>query len=189
MAKAYSMQNMFNLKSKIMKKIFGLVLMFAMLSSISVFAQKISKKEVDKFTGVETWETSSETMYSGFFVSYLANQFKFMIRRVGNDAYSMPANVMMQDIFKFTEDSNVTLLLENKETVKLETIYTGVAEATANYKAYEFNTVFQMTESDVEKLKNHDVTDIRISYFGGHYDRALKENKRGLIKKMLKLFE
>ncbi len=172
-----------------MKKIFGLLLVFAMLSSTSVFAQKISTKEVDKFTGVETWETSSETMYSGYFVGYLTNQFKFRIRRVGDNTYSMPAKLMLQNIFKFTEDSNVTLLLENKETVKLETIYMGVAKVTANYKAYEFNTVFQITESDVEKLKNYDVTDIRISYFGGHYDRELKKNKRGLIKNMFKLFE
>lgn len=169
-----------------MKKI--LVLLLLGVFPFSAFSQKIAKKEVDKFTKLEIIETSLETMYSvNQFGTGWCNKFEFAIRKT-NGIYSMPANILMNEIVKYTEKDGVTFLLDNDETVFLTTNFTGIGgESFAN--GYWFNTSFTLTEGDVEKLKHHKVTAIRISYLGGHYDREIKKNKQDLIANSLKLFD
>ena len=114
-------------------------------------------------------------------------KFDFQIRRV-NGEYAIPAKILMTDIVKYTEEDGVTFLLSNGDTVTLLTNYTGVGgEAWGN--GYWFSTSFNLTESDVEKLKANSITDVRVTYMGGHYDHTLKPKKQELIKAMLRLFK
>lgn len=168
--------------------LFAFVLSFVGMISMPSFAQKIKHKEIDKFTKAEVIETSIETMYSvNLLGSGWCNKFEFSIRRT-NGEYSMPVNILMNEIVKYTESDGVTFLLDNDDTVNLNTNYTGIGgEAFA--KGYWFRTSFNMTNSDVEKLKNHKVTAIRINYLGGSYDRDIKSNKQDLIAKSLQLFD
>ena len=100
----------------------------------------------------------------------------------------MPANILLRDIEKYDENSGVTFLLDNDDTVVLKTNYTGVgAEKFGN--GYFFNTTFDINDSDVQKLREHKITNVRISYLGGHYDRELKSKKQELVMKCIQLVD
>lgn len=153
----------------------------------SLFAQKIKKKEIDKFTKAEVVETSVETLYD----SFSGYEFKFCIRKV-NSAYEMSANIRMEDIVKYTEGDGVTFLLDDEDIVNLETNFTGIGGEIVGEifgSKYWFRTSFILTDRDVEKLKSHKVVSIRIRYLGGHYDRDIKKNKQDLISKSLLLLD
>lgn len=167
------------------------VLFTALLLLLGVtasFAQKIKKREINKFTKSEIIETSNETLYSvNFMGTGWCEKFDFQIRRV-NGEYAMPANILRQEMVKYDEGDGVTFLLDNGETVDLTTNYTGVGGSSfAN--GYYFETSFTIPAEAVEKLKAHKVTDVRIRFMGGTYDRELKSKKQELIMKMLNLFE
>lgn len=164
------------------------IMAFLFLGMGVSFGQKIKKKEIDKFTKNEIIETSTETLYAvNFMASGWIYRFEFQLRRV-NGEYSMPANILMQEMVKYTEDDGVTFLLDNDETVFLKTSYTGIG-VDSFAKGYNFSTSFLLSKDDVEKLKRHKITNVRVSYMGGHYDRELKKNKQELVKDMLNLFE
>ena len=170
-----------------MKKILILTsMLFICITSAS--AQKIAKKEVDKFTKKEIIETSYEKLYKqNLMMSGYTNIFECAIRKV-DGAYVMPANILTRDVEKYTEESGVTFLLDNDETVELLTAYTGVSgESYAN--GYMFNTLFRLSSDDVQKLKNNKVVAIRVSYLGGYYDHDVKGKNQEFISKMIKLVD
>ena len=169
-----------------MKKIL-LLIALTFVTSVS-FAQKIKKKEVDKFTKNLTIETSKESLYSvNFMASGFIYKFDFCIRKVG-DSYAMPANILLRDIEKYDEKSGVTFLLDNDDTVELITNYTGIG-ATKFGQGYFFETSFSLSNDDVNKLKEHKITNVRVNYMGGHYDRELKSKKQELVMKCLELVD
>jgi hypothetical protein len=169
-------------------KRFLLIISMILITNASLNAQSIKKNEVDKFTGLRIIETSSKTLYSqNRTMTGYTHKFDFAIRKV-NDTYAIVANILMDDIVKYTEDDGVIFLLENNEKVSLKTRYTGIGtDSFAN--GYYFSTVFRLTEEDVALLKKYKITDVRVTYFGGHYDKTLPENKRNLMQKMLYLFD
>lgn len=171
-----------------MKKILFL-LMVSMLSA-PIYAQRIKKNEIDKFTGAELIQTSNETLYTKQFImaANVTNMFSFCIRRV-NGEYCMPATIVMDDVVKYREEDGVQFLLDNGEIVALKTNYTGIGCESYGNMGYSFSTSFDLQESDVEKLKNNKVITVRVTYLGGHFDRDLKSNKQQLIAKSLKLFD
>lgn len=171
-----------------MKKVLVFVVTFIFVGIGNLSAQRIKKKEIDKFSKSEIIETSTETLYSvNFMATGYIYRFEFGLKRV-NGKYSMPAIILMSDMVKYTENDGVTFLLDNDETIFLRTNYTGIgADRFAN--GYNFSTSFSLSDDDVLKLKKHKITNVRVSYMGGHYDRELKKNKQNLIKKMLNLFE
>lgn len=152
------------------------------------FAQKIKKSEVDKFTKTKLVETSLETLYSvNFMGTGLIYRFEFCIRKSG-DSYVMPANILMKEIEKYDENSGVTFLLDNDDTVVLKTNYTGIGgEKFA--MGYYFDTSFSISDADVQKLREHKITNVRVSYLGGHYDRELKSKKQELVMKCIQLVD
>ena len=128
------------------------IMAFLFLGMGVSFGQKIKKKEIDKFTKNEIIETSTETLYAvNFMASGWIYRFEFQLRRV-NGEYSMPANILMQEMVKYTEDDGVTFLLDNDETVFLKTSYTGIG-ADSFAKGYNFSTSFLLSKDDVEKFK------------------------------------
>lgn len=169
-----------------MKKLLSILLLSAFI--VNAQAQKIKTKEVDKFTKSEVIETSTERLYSkNLMGTGFCNIFQCSIRKV-DGVYTMPAGILMNDIVKYDENSNVVFLLSNNETITLKTAYTGIGgERFAN--GYWFYTAFILSPSDVEKLKAYDVESIRVNYMGGCFDRDLKKNKKSIISKMLKLVD
>lgn len=169
-----------------MKKLLFFVLF--VFCTITVSAQKITKNEVDKFTKSQVVETSMESLYSvNLLGTGYCNKFEFCIRKT-DTIYTMPANILMKEIVKYTENDGVTFLLDNDDVVSLKTNFTGIGgESWA--KGYWFRTSFILSESDVNKLKEHKVTAIRINYLDGHYDKELKGKKQELIRNSILLIE
>lgn len=169
-----------------MKKV--LYLLFACMIATTSFAQKIKKSEVDKFTKTKLVETSMESLYSvNFMASGFIYKFDFCIRKSG-DSYVMPANILLKDIEKYDENSGVTFLLDNDDTVVLKTNFTGVGGSKFG-NGYFFETSFSISDADVQKLREHKITNVRVSYLGGHYDRELKSKKQELVMKCIQLVD
>lgn len=168
-----------------MKKLIIFVFL-SLICSVSP-AQKLVVNKIDKFTKTMEQETNIQTLYSvNFMASGYMYRFAFTLKKTG-DKWTMPASILLSDVEKYDEDSGVTFLLSNDETVTLKTLFTGIGlESFAN--GHQFDTCFQLSEDDIDKLSKNDVISVRINYLGGHYDRDLKDNKRELIKKMIKLF-
>lgn len=165
-----------------------LFLLLACLLVATSYAQKIKKSEVDKFTKTKLVETSVESLYSvNFMASGFIYKFDFCIRKA-DDSYVMPANILMQEIVKYDENSGVTFLLDNDDTVILKTNFTGIGGNKFG-KGYFFETSFNISEADVQKLREHKITNVRVSYLGGHYDRELKSKKQELVMKCIQLVD
>lgn len=168
------------------QRIFTIIFLLCMIGTVN--AQKIATNEVDKFTKHKIIETSMEKLYTKnpMAMGY-SNFFSCAIRKV-NDHYSMPATILMDDIVKYVEDSGVTFLLSNDETVTLRTNYTGIGGEKFG-QGYLFSTSFSLSQSDVNLLRHNDIISIRVSYMGGHFDYDIKSKKQGVVAKMLKLVD
>ena len=162
--------------------------MFVCLIATTSYAQKIKKSEVDKFTKTKLVETSMESLYSvNFMASGFIYKFDFCIRKSG-DSYVMPANILLKTIEKYDENSGVTFLLDNDETVVLKTNFTGIGGKEFG-NGYFFETSFNISDADVQKLREHKIITVRVSYLGGHYDRELKSKKQELVMKCIQLVD
>lgn len=117
----------------------------------------------------------------------VTNSFEFAIRKNG-DSWTMPANIVLPHIEKYDENSGVSLLLDDGNTITLRTMYTGIGIKKMG-DGYQFETCFELSDDDIAQLKSHKVTDVHVRYMGGHYDRTLKDKKQVLIQKMLSLFK
>lgn len=169
-----------------MKKIW--ILSFMMFVTFSLFAQKIKKNEIDRFTNTKVIETSTERLYSKtFMLSGFSDILECCVRKTG-DSYTMPTNILTPDVVKFTENDGIIILLDNKETVILKTSYTGIS-GQPWAKGYWFETCFELTPDQIEILKNNKVVAIRVSYLGGYYDYDVKGKNQSKISKMIKLVE
>ena len=100
----------------------------------------------------------------------------------------MPANILLKEIEKYDENSGVIFLLDNDETVELKSNFTGIGSKKFD-NGYFFETSFTLSNDDVIKLKEHKITNVRIIYMGGHYDRELKSKKQDLVMKCLQLID
>lgn len=171
-----------------MKTKFIAFIIIGVILNFSANAQKIKKNIVDKFTNMEEIETSWETLYTkNPMLGGYTHKFDFLIRRY-NGVYVMVADILMKDIEKYTEDSGVTFLLENGETIFLNTNYTGVGSKSFA-KGYYFSTSFRMSNDAILKLKQYKISDVRVHFLGGHFDKEIVETKKDLIQRMLHLFE
>lgn len=169
-----------------MKKLFALLLITFLYSNIA-FSQSILNRAKDVISpGIEFVKTSEETLFHDAFL------LEFSIERV-NKEYCMDVNLRrFYNDFKFTEEENsLVFILSNKETVTLKSSHIGRSTEwlRLNSGIWEFRTPFFMTKKDVAKLKEYDVTDVKIVYFGGTFEIEIEATKRDLIKRMLNLVE
>lgn len=169
-----------------MKIVFNILIFLSI--ALTINAQKIEFKEVDKFTKDKIVETSMEKLYTKnpMAMGY-SNFFSCAIRKVDDD-YSMPATILMDDIVKYDENSGVTFLFSNDETVTLRTNYTGIGGEKFG-QGYLFNTSFSLSKLDVNLLKHNNIVSVRISYMGGHFDYDIKSKKQGIVAKMFELVD
>lgn len=170
-----------------MKQMLFLSLIFGF--ALNVSAQKIKEREIDKFTKLETISTSVETLYTRpTFLGSGRYQFKFHIRKQGEQSYTIFAKISTPECEKYDDNSGISLLLSNGDVVKLRTSYTGVSGLeyiSSSSKIYTFETAFTLSKDDVKKLKEFDITDIRVTTIDSYHDQELKNKKGSLIKKML----
>lgn len=146
---------------------------------------KIAKDEVDKFSGNHITETKLEQLC--FKNTNLGTEWHsiFLLLRKTNDIYTIPANIYLPDIEKYVEDSGITLLTSEGNTVVLSTLYTGVSAPDKFYKnSCVFSTAFELSSEDVTLLSSERITDVRIRYLGGSFDIEVPDKKQDLIIRM-----
>ena len=171
-----------------MKKLF--LLSIILLGCLNLNSQEIIKVEVDKFSKKEKIITTSEKLFVGLMPFSLAtgSKFEFYISRY-EGTYFIFADIMLPDMVKYSDGDGIDLLLDSGDVVSLTSEYTGVSTKSAgSNRGYVFETAFILSDEDVNLLKQNDVTDIRIRHFDSHTDKEIKDEKRGLIKAMLNLF-
>lgn len=170
-----------------MKKFLITLILFC--ASISINAQRIETNEIDKFTKVRKVETSIETILSRKVLYTPLYRIDVRISKLNNN-YFMSALIKLPYKVKYDETSGLMFLLSNGESVMLYTLYTGIGTQTLIFRGdNNFETAFVLDEISREKLKNNDITDVRVCYLGGHQDYAIKKNKQSIIKNMLVLVD
>lgn len=169
-------KNIFDMKN-LLYVIAGLFL----ITFFPVHAQKIKKHEIDKFTKEEFIQTSSSKIVNKTGLMR-PHKFECYIERHGN-TITMPASMQFdRESVAIDANSGVMLLLDNDETVRLFTAFTGEPN-----RFNEFSTCFNLTEEDINKLLNHKVVSIRMIYVGGHYDADVNEKNQQAISNMISL--
>lgn len=172
-----------------MKKV--ILFVTAMLRSLSVFSQKIDEDYIDKFTNARVIMSSSETLYGSFnYFTGTDYALKLNVKRT-DDQYCLLARIYsFGSIWEYDDNSRMILLLDDKGTVRMEPDLTGLGgNWDESNKAYYFDTSFILSPEAIARLKNHNITDVRIQYMGGFYDKTIKNKKRSLIKNMLTLID
>lgn len=173
-----------------MKKLIAIVMMvFPML----VWGQKITKLEVDKFTKQTIIETSSEKIADfNKWKSLVPDPSEVLVSiRNVDGVWRMPASIRLDEVQKYTEDDGITLLLENDSTIILTTLYTGVGAESVGLSnsRHAFDTVFELTDEDVENLRKYKITAVRVNFLGGHKDFECNKSKAEKVMKMIKLID
>lgn len=166
-----------------------LIAMMMLLLSMQVMGQKIQKNETDKFTGLHVIETKMETMFaSSGWAKLIPDHYKVKIgvRKV-DDEWVLPAKINFNNCEKITEGDGLVLLLDNNETVRLTTAYTGICKPEGAW--YSFSTVLHVNPEDWDKLRTRRVTDVRVLVMGHNYDFTIKGKNQDLLQRMIRKIE
>lgn len=162
-----------------------------MLFPMAMWGQKIIKNDIDKFTKQRQIEVGQKDIvrthkFGG------PNYTLFLGLRYTEGKWVIPAVIVTNSVEKYNEESGISLLLDNGETINLITNYTGISgpdnpDGLRGY--YGFDTSFSLTDAELESLRLHPITDIRISSLDANYDFVIKKNKQNLIQKMISLID
>lgn len=126
-----------------------LIAMIMLLLPILAMGQKIETNEIDKFTKQQVIETNREKIvhHKGMF---LDRTIQCRIRKV-DDEFRLTALIGLDEVERYDENSGITLLFENGETVFLPTLYTGIGSEPLIGAIggeipgiYVFSTVFEL---------------------------------------------
>lgn len=176
-----------------MKKLIVMMIMFVL--PLTMAAQKIAKDDVDKFTKQRVVETKQEELIKRNKWKNQWQRILISIRNV-NGTWTMPAFIELEEVEKYDEESSMTLLLDNGETIILESLYTGIGAEDCpigiggvNSHVHGFSTVFNLSNSNIDMLKQHVVTDVRISPLGTNYDFVVGEKEQSLIMRSVSKIE
>ena len=170
-----------------------LILAILLLLPAMAWGQKIIKNETDKFTKQTIIETSLEKIadynkWKSLFPD--PSEVLVSIRNV-NKEWVMPASIRLDEIQKFTENDGLTILLENDSTIILQTLYTGIGAEDVGFSnsKHGFDTVFELSQSDVENLRKYKIKAVRVRYLGGSKDFECNKSKGEKIQKMINLID
>lgn len=169
-------------------KNFYLTLMFTIIT-LSINAQSIATNELDKFTKTHKIETSIERLVDKRIMGNTLYAVRVKIAKL-DSTYYMQSLISLPKMVTYDKNSGLILLLNNNETIRLYTLYTGIGAQQIPFLGnYNFETNFILSKDDVEKLKNNEVTDVRIVYLGGYYDYKVLKNRKDILQKLLELVD
>jgi len=173
-----------------MKKIIVMTL-FVLSEVLTMSAQKIAKDEIDKFTKQRVIETKQEELIKRNKWKNQWQRILISIRNV-NGEWVMPAFIELEEIEKYDDESTMTLLLDNGESIILESLYTGIGAEDCpigiggvNSHVHGFSTVFNLSETNLNMLRAHEITDIRVSPLGKNYDFVVGDKEKSLISRSI----
>lgn len=179
------------MKTKPLFVISSLLLCVCGCATLTKANVQIEKNETDKFSGNRIVETKTNQLCYGN--SNLGTRYStlFLCLRKVDNIYSMPVNIGLSEIEKYVAGSGITFLLDNGESVRLNSSYTGIGSERdpLGGDTHYFNTTLMLTDSDVEKLSSHKITDVRIRYLGGSTDMSVGEKRQDMLITMFKAIE
>ena len=158
------------------------------LGALAARAQKLDKPRIHKISGDTTLLTKEQVLANPFTIPghYLAGNIMkgkdyYLLSFHLKDGMDIQYSVLSGDkaIVKFTDGK----LLEIKA---IGDTYSSLISY-ANPAVSESFLAFDLTDSDVEELKNRKVAVIRINTSMGPFDYDIKDGKSEIIKKQLEL--
>ena len=175
-----------------MKKLtLAMLLLFPMVT----MAQRIEKNEIDKFTKQHVVETSQEELIKRNKWKNRWERVLVALRNV-NGEWVLPAFIELGEIEKYDENSTMSWLLDNGEVVILKSFYTGIGSEDCpigiggiNHNVHGFTTVFNLSDADIEMLRKHTISDVRVSPLGKNYDFVVGKDDSDLIMRMIKVVD
>lgn len=166
-----------------------------MLLPIVAWGQKIKENSVDKFTGQNVVCTTQEALAKRNKWKNQWQQVLVSVRNVNNE-WTIPAFIELYEIEKYDENSQLIILLSNGDKVILPSLYTGIGSEDCpigiggiNSNVHGFSTVFPLSKSDVDLLRENDITDVRVTTLGANHDFAINKKEQGIVKRMIKLID
>lgn len=135
--------------------------------------------EVDKFSGEE------EKLTEGLVIARKVKrdgalplrQVIAQLRRVGNKRFfilKFPMTMVMSPTFTSNKSSKLVLLLENNERITLR--LSDLMRNMEDKVELRYATDFVLRADDIEQLKMHTVTDIRVAMRNNKFDMELEED-------------
>jgi len=157
-----------------MKNIF---LMLSIITSVSLFSQKITKDEIDEFTGDIIKETNWTTLNSkGSFYTYAR------FRKV-NDNYFLNFKALIGRVISIDEGENLYLKLENGEVLKLYNVkyeISGKGRGAIGLSGSSMLGIFiqcKLTNMQLESLKKNTIVKSRLLTNDGYIEANVKSRQ------------
>lgn len=175
-----------------MKKLLTVLLI---ILPIIANGQKIAKNEIDKFTKQHILETDQEALVKR---NKWKNQWQRVLVSIRNvdGEWFMPAFIELEEIENYDSNSQVVLLLDNDEPLILQSLFSGIGAEDCpigiggvNPHVHGFSTILPLTEVDVNLLRNHAITDVRVSPLGANHDFEVGKKEMDIIQRMIKLID
>lgn len=179
------------MKTKLLLIILPLLFSICGCASFTKANIQIAKNETDKFNGNRIIETKTcQLCFHNTDLGTKHNTLYLCLRKV-NNLYSIPVNIGLAEVEKYVDGSGITFLLDNGESVVLNSSYTGIGAERdpLGGDTHFFNTTLMLSDSDVDILSSHKITDVRIKYLGGTTDMSVAEKRQDMLMTMFKVIE
>lgn len=155
-----------------------------------IWAQKIEVNKLDKFTNKQEIRISSELLYRHVDVSGISAILD--TRFISSDSnIGLICDIIFHNIVKYGDGDGISLLLDDGQPpMDLISSYTGIGSK--NYevmgfggikRGYSFSTLFILTNEQLQRLSEYNVTDVRVRYLGGTYDSEVSKKAQKKFKK------
>ncbi len=165
-----------------MKKILTLLLILG--GSLMSFAQdcKYEVEELDKFTKEETKVTKHEVLWN-----HLVTGDNLSIKAKSvNGEKSLLFRNSERDAFNIKVDSKAIFLFSDDETLTLDAEKDAESIYQKADKRWVCNFSYKLSEEQAALLSKKTVTDIRIYTAEGHLEKAIKDERQGNIKSIMR---
>lgn len=170
-----------------MKKVLLLILLIPSMC----FAQKLTKNEVDEFTGQSLKKTSIEV-----FSSTLKNHVAYQFSQVNNTKWFRLKMIIPSSggsVFSISKDNKIIFKLNNGEFLTLycheyTTTCKGCAvEGLVGSDAWGIDAPYHITDEQLEQLKNNPPVKIRVYTNDGYVEEDIKEKNQKIFIKSIDL--
>lgn len=151
------------------------MLLVLMMMPISIYAQRIERDEVDKYTKAHIKETSWFILKMRF-----ASQLSCRLKKI-NDNYRVELSVSYPAAFNVSEGNHIIMLFDDEVTIKLNCVRGGVGHYVYSKYASYWNEklLYEISQSDMKLLTTKSLIGVRIE-LGGEYDEfeGIKEKNQ-----------
>jgi len=168
------------------KTIKYVTIVLAMLFSVSAYSQNCEYEinKVDKFTNEKTILTKPVVVGKKVKISkgLKMKRIKWSLKEENKGKYLIINYHFIRGTIAMVGSENLNLLLSNGELVKLKLRSLVSSMNSMNFKGYEMEFEYILTEQDLSKLIENDVTDVRVEARINGFDFSIM---KGISTKLL----